>query len=57
MITALRATSETLAAAVRRSLRTEPTLAALFAAPGAVSLATPDEMAQAGTTGLRGGTA
>jgi hypothetical protein len=52
MITALRATSETLAAAVRRSLRAEATLTALFAAPGAVSLATPDEMAQAGVTGL-----
>jgi hypothetical protein len=53
MITALRATSQTLAAMLRARFLAEPSLAALFGAGGAtVSLATPDEMVRRREIGL-----
>lgn len=53
MITALRATSQTLAAVLRARFLAEPTLAVLFGAGGAVvSLSTPDEMVRRREIGL-----
>jgi hypothetical protein len=53
MITALRATSQTLAALLSARFLSEPSLAGLFGAGGAVvSLATPDEMGRRREAGL-----